>query len=106
NPAHATENELRTMLQNLLIERFKLKIHRETRNLAGFVLTVAKDGPKFRESASPVKTTDYGAEWIIPVSTNRPPRRNDLGARLTLDAKRFSIADLTWELRKDFGGGP
>src|SRR5262249_36418268 len=38
--------ELRQMLQSLLAERFQLALHRETRELPGYFLTVAKSGPK------------------------------------------------------------
>lgn len=46
----APESELRTMLQALLAERFKLKLHRETKELPAYVLVVAKGGIKFHES--------------------------------------------------------
>ena len=42
----ATERQLLSMLQNLLVERFQLKFHNETREVADFVLTVASGGPK------------------------------------------------------------
>lgn len=45
-PAGATKDEFRTMLQNLLAERFQLKIHHETRNFPGYELVVEKGGPK------------------------------------------------------------
>jgi uncharacterized protein (TIGR03435 family) len=38
------------MLQALLEERFQLKIHRETREVPVYALTVAKGGPKLQES--------------------------------------------------------
>jgi uncharacterized protein (TIGR03435 family) len=38
------------MLQALLVDRFKLKHHRETRDLPVYALIVAKHGPKLRES--------------------------------------------------------
>src|SRR5229473_809561 len=38
------------MLQSLLEDRFKLKLHRETKELPVYVLTVAKGGPKFQQS--------------------------------------------------------
>ncbi len=41
------------MLQRLLAERFGLKIHRETRTSAGFVLTVGKDGAHLTPAAPP-----------------------------------------------------
>jgi uncharacterized protein (TIGR03435 family) len=39
-----------SLMQNLLAERFGLKIHRETRDLPVFVLLLGKDGPKFQEN--------------------------------------------------------
>lgn len=51
-PTKTTEKQLLQMLQNLLIERFQMKYHREPVELPGFGLTVAKGGPKFEESKS------------------------------------------------------
>jgi uncharacterized protein (TIGR03435 family) len=42
----ATEPELLTMLQPLLADRFRLQLHRETRTVSGYALTVAKGGIK------------------------------------------------------------
>jgi uncharacterized protein (TIGR03435 family) len=103
DPANTTEAQLKTMLQNLLVDRFKLNFHRETRELAGFVLTVAEGGPRFRNTQSNTMKADYGVQSTILSLTNSPPRRDELGARLTLEARRFSIADLLWELRKEMG---
>lgn len=50
-PEGATKEQVRQMLQNLLTERFGLKFHREQREMQGFELVVAKNGPKFKESA-------------------------------------------------------
>jgi uncharacterized protein (TIGR03435 family) len=50
NPSTATEEQLLQMLQNLMAERFKLKIHRETTSLSGYALRVAKNGSKLKES--------------------------------------------------------
>jgi uncharacterized protein (TIGR03435 family) len=44
------ESDLRRMLQTLLAERFKLEFHRVKKDLAVYVLQVAKNGPKFHES--------------------------------------------------------
>jgi len=46
----AKEDELRPMLQTLLASRFKLELHRETRELSVFLLVVGKNGPKFKVS--------------------------------------------------------
>jgi uncharacterized protein (TIGR03435 family) len=52
NPASATRQQLLTMLQNLLVERFQLKFHSVTKEEPGFALLVAKNGPKLRTSTS------------------------------------------------------
>jgi uncharacterized protein (TIGR03435 family) len=46
----ASEPELLNMLQPLLAERFKLALHRETRQVSGYVLAVAKGGIKAKVS--------------------------------------------------------
>jgi uncharacterized protein (TIGR03435 family) len=43
--------EFRQMLQLLLADRFKLKFHREMREMPVYELVVGKNGPKFKESA-------------------------------------------------------
>jgi uncharacterized protein (TIGR03435 family) len=40
------------MLQNLLADRFKLKVHRETREIQRYEMRVAKGGPKFKEAST------------------------------------------------------
>ena len=51
--ANAAPQELRAMLKNLVIERFKLVAHEENRDLPVFVLTVAKGGSKLKAAADP-----------------------------------------------------
>jgi len=43
--------EFRQMLQALLADRFKLKVHREMREMPVYALVLGKNGPKFKESA-------------------------------------------------------
>jgi bla regulator protein BlaR1 len=43
---------LRAMLQAMLIDRFKIVVHREIKELPIYELTVAKNGPKFKPSES------------------------------------------------------
>ena len=50
--APATDAEFRLMLQALLTERFHLEFHRETKEQSAYLLTVGKNGPKFKESKS------------------------------------------------------
>jgi uncharacterized protein (TIGR03435 family) len=55
-----------SLLQSLLADRFKLKLHRDTKELPVYVLTVAKGGPKFQQSREKSCTT---FNWI----RNSPP---------------------------------
>ncbi len=50
-PDGATREQLYPMLQNMLIERFGLKFHTEEKEVRGYLLVVAKNGPKFKEAA-------------------------------------------------------
>jgi bla regulator protein blaR1 len=43
-------DQRRPQLEALLTNRFKLALHRETRDLPGYELVLLKDGPKFKES--------------------------------------------------------
>lgn len=52
--------ELHLMLQDLLGERFKLRFHRETREMAIYALVVDKDGPKLK----PHDARNAGDPWI------------------------------------------
>ena len=49
-PEGATKEQVRVMLQNLLMERFKLATHFDTKELQVYDLVIAKGGPKLKES--------------------------------------------------------
>jgi uncharacterized protein (TIGR03435 family) len=61
-PPDTTKEQLQIMLQNLLMERFKMSVHREKKNLPMYSLVVTKPG-KLKES------TASGA----PVGPDNPP---------------------------------
>jgi uncharacterized protein (TIGR03435 family) len=82
NPAEATEKQLLTMLQNLLVERFQLKFHYESRETPGFALAVAKDGPK------------------LAMSTSDEPRLSFTGTRGELLSKPFPCQATSMTARK------
>jgi uncharacterized protein (TIGR03435 family) len=44
----ASNTELQTMMRNLLKDRFKLMIHEDTKEEAGYALVAARGGPKLR----------------------------------------------------------
>jgi uncharacterized protein (TIGR03435 family) len=47
-PQGTTKDQLSMMFRNLLADRFKLAVHRETREIQQYDLVVAKNGPKFK----------------------------------------------------------
>ena len=49
-PEGATREQFYLMFQNMLAERFGLKVHHDRKEVQGYELTVAKNGPKFKES--------------------------------------------------------
>jgi len=51
DPSRTTKAELRQMLQTLLMDRLNLKVHRETKEVDGWVLTVGTSGVKFKETS-------------------------------------------------------
>jgi uncharacterized protein (TIGR03435 family) len=49
-------------VQNLLVERFKLASHRETKWVSGYVLEIAKNGLKIRPSGDPATPVAVGKD--------------------------------------------
>ena len=105
-PPTTTKEQLQKMLQNLLIDRFKLKTHVETKEIAGYALTVAKDGPKCKEARpenepeSPHDTAQESRDgW--PVT---PPNMRGIagefgpGERFRLVGPRATMAELAVRL--------
>jgi uncharacterized protein (TIGR03435 family) len=76
-PPGASGEQVQTMLRNLLTEHFKLEFHRETGQIPGFALVVAKGGLRMKE-------------WVpvTPVegANGRPPAKS---GGLTNDAEGF-----------------
>lgn len=50
-PSAVSEDQLRSMLQKLLADRFKVAVHRETRDVSGYALVMGKKTPKVTEAA-------------------------------------------------------
>jgi uncharacterized protein (TIGR03435 family) len=59
-PADTTKEQFRAMLQNLLAERFKMTVHRETKELPMYSLVVAKGGPKMKQAVEVPAPKDEG----------------------------------------------
>jgi uncharacterized protein (TIGR03435 family) len=54
-----TRAEFRQMLQALLADRFKLKVHREMREMNVYALVAGKNGPKLKKSATDASPMGY-----------------------------------------------
>jgi uncharacterized protein (TIGR03435 family) len=65
-PEGTTKEQLKLMMRNLLIERFRLAAHFEKRDVAGYQLVVAKGGAKLIASAGEPDTNDDPAKPAAP----------------------------------------
>lgn len=54
-PEQISETQLQLLLQNLLAERFGLRVHRETRQAPVYTLTVTPDGPRLHQGDGATK---------------------------------------------------
>ncbi len=117
-----TKEQFQVMLQNLLAERFKVAIHRETKELPMYSLVVAKSGSKLKESAEapPVKEGDGDAALPpmpsqpkmgpdgFPIMPKMPAGRGGLmmmmmPGRARLSGERQTVSDLALRLTSQLG---
>ncbi len=70
-PEGATDDQVRLMMQSLLEDRFKLKAHRETRELPEYELTLGKDRPKLAEADDAPTKSFTIEERTLPVNAGR-----------------------------------
>jgi uncharacterized protein (TIGR03435 family) len=89
NPERVTKGELKLMLQTLLEDRFKARVHLETREVDGYVLTVAKSGIKFKE------TSGDQSCGVGDASPKGKCRMETLSTWMTLRLGYLPIADKT-----------
>jgi uncharacterized protein (TIGR03435 family) len=96
------------MLQVLLEDRFKLTLHRETRQLPVYELTIGKGGAKL-QSSKEGSCTPYSVD-SPPTSTPGEPRPNfcgfhmtpDDGLNRTLDGNGITMAALAANLSRTY----
>ena len=65
-PEGAPRDQVPAMLQALLVERFKLTVHRETKELPVYALVVGKNGPKITPSEITAPPPGPGAGGALP----------------------------------------
>jgi uncharacterized protein (TIGR03435 family) len=83
-----TRDNIGELMEALLVSRFQLQYHREMRETTVFTLEVAKDGAKFKPSASDTKPSMSA---------------NSTSATVTLHASRISLKDFAGTLARQTG---
>lgn len=58
-PDHTAKDQILPMLQNLLVDRFQLSLHHETRDLKGYALIAGKSALKIQEVKDPATKNDW-----------------------------------------------
>jgi len=95
-PPDTTKEQLGAMLQNLLIERFHLVVHHETRIFPGYDLVIAPGGLKIRAWTPDTDTTETPYD---PAATDAQGfaflPRNKLGSPYSFPSGLWGIARLT-----------
>lgn len=116
-PADAPKGHLREMLQNLLADRFQMKLHWEQKEEFGYSLTVTKGGPKLRESAPGAARTvsmqsNGHLQWIAyTIDDFAASLTVDMGAPVVNRTKLPATYDISLDAAPDsmpgfrFGGG-
>jgi uncharacterized protein (TIGR03435 family) len=67
----ATDDEIKTMLQALLIERFQMTLHREHKTLPALALTVGKNGHRLKSGdANGPRRMEFVGGSLMMVSTS------------------------------------
>jgi uncharacterized protein (TIGR03435 family) len=90
-PVGATAKEMPAMLQELLAERFGLRVHREKRQMPVFAMTVAKGGLKLKELPP---DTPNGSKNTPQVMTTIGPL-SAIGAAASFAGLRQPLLDQT-----------
>jgi len=76
-PSGTTKEQANIMLQNLLAERFHLKLHHDTKEFSGYELVVGKNGSKLKPTSPADAAVDQAAS---PASfANGPPKPDGNG---------------------------
>jgi uncharacterized protein (TIGR03435 family) len=96
-PAKTTEQQLLTMLQTLLADRFQLKYHREMVDMPGFAMVVSKKGPRLNESRADEAGAFFGGE---------SPGKPMPGRPVSLKARKYTMPVLANLLSAIGGLGP
>jgi uncharacterized protein (TIGR03435 family) len=83
---NATDPQMKLMVQTLLAERFKLKLHHERKDLSAYVVSVGKTAPKLFAPKD-------GETHSLRMSVQTGPNQKPVSYRVI--ATRFTLAQLT-----------
>lgn len=83
---NATEDQMKRMVQNLLADRFKLKLHRERKELSAYVVSVGKSAPKL---FPPKDGETHAIRFSTQMGANQKP------VSYHVIATRFTLPQLT-----------
>jgi uncharacterized protein (TIGR03435 family) len=86
-PNQLSAEQLRPLLQAMLVDRFKLKFHREMKEFPTYSLVVGKSGPKFHQSSA-------GQAPNLSVSSNNG-RASMTGQSMPMSALAQNLAGMT-----------
>lgn len=107
-PADTTQDQTRTMLRNLIADRFKTEIHRETRPLPIYSLVIAKSGLKIPNTPPPrakqLGDSSFAADGFPVV----PPEFTGImtfliNGQAKLTAQQATMHELATELERRLG---
>jgi uncharacterized protein (TIGR03435 family) len=91
------------MMQALLEDRFQVKVHQETREISGYLMTVDKGGPKLKltheDSCDRIDPTDL--DQSPPTNPCNVPRVSRSGPLTVLDMRGVSLDVFARFLRPD-----
>jgi len=84
-PAGSTPDQAKLMLQTLLAERFNLKIHKDSKELPGLVLSAGSGKPKMKPASDPDASPNCQGE---------PRTSTDAAPYQVIDCRGMSLDDL------------
>jgi uncharacterized protein (TIGR03435 family) len=101
-PPGATRDDLKLMLQDLLMDRFKLSLHRVRKDFPVYELTIAKGGSKLKENTDPNLTAcrpgECGDPLNVPLDKNGfpqlPPGKSGSIGKATNGIVRMTVRGL------------
>jgi len=102
NPGPPDTKESRQVLRSILADRFKLKLHNQTKNLPGYVLVVAEDGSKLQ----PSQVTDSTFHATVPkqmLMGSSVRMKVDGGQARALEARGMPTSDFASLLSRQLG---